>query len=127
MIILDTHIWRYYVDNDLRYRLRDEQLMAIFENVKQNNLGVSIISYWEIAKKVEKGALDLGKPLKDWLNEAVSYTGIKVIPLDFNIILDATSLPGKFHRDPMDQIIVATARVNSCKLVTNDRKIRDYI
>ena len=35
-------------------------------------------------------------------------------------------MPGEFHRDPADQIIVATARVYGCPLVTADGRILKY-
>lgn len=38
----------------------------------------------------------------------------------------STQLPGDFHRDPADQIIVATARLLGCPVVTADEKIRAY-
>jgi PIN domain nuclease of toxin-antitoxin system len=40
--------------------------------------------------------------------------------------LESSYLPGTFHRDPADQIIVATARVHNLILLTSDRKILDY-
>lgn len=41
------------------------------------------------------------------------------------IVMD-TQLPGDFHRDPADQIIVATARIHDCPLLTVDDKILNY-
>ena len=35
-------------------------------------------------------------------------------------------LPGEFHRDPADQLIVATARIHDCPLVTSDSRILNY-
>ena len=42
------------------------------------------------------------------------------------IVLGTRRLPGEFHRDPADQIIVATARVHGCSLVTSDNKLLAY-
>jgi PIN domain nuclease of toxin-antitoxin system len=43
------------------------------------------------------------------------------------IVLDtSTQLPGTFHRDPADQIIVATARYYDCPVLTADARILDY-
>jgi PIN domain nuclease of toxin-antitoxin system len=42
------------------------------------------------------------------------------------IAIESTQLPGEFHRDPADQIIVATARIYNCPLLTSDKKIIDY-
>jgi PIN domain nuclease of toxin-antitoxin system len=48
------------------------------------------------------------------------------LPLSPQVAVEATDLPGDFHRDPADQIIVATARVHDCPLMTLDKKILDY-
>lgn len=42
------------------------------------------------------------------------------------IAVEATCLPGSFHPDPADRIIVATARHWNCALVTQDQRIRSY-
>jgi PIN domain nuclease of toxin-antitoxin system len=45
---------------------------------------------------------------------------------DERVALESTKLPGGFHNDPADQIIVASARVHNLTLITADRKIIDY-
>ncbi|MEK7752075.1 MAG: PIN domain-containing protein, partial [Acidobacteriota bacterium] len=52
--------------------------------------------------------------------------GISVVPLTPDIAYDANHLPGAFHKDPADQIIVATARTHGLVLVTGDDKILQY-
>jgi PIN domain nuclease of toxin-antitoxin system len=58
--------------------------------------------------------------------QALNYPGVQIIELTPEIATESTRLPGEFHRDPADQIIVATARVMKCKLVTSDEKILNY-
>ena len=89
-------------------------------------IGVSVISCWEIAKLVEYGRLELPCPLEEWFEQALSYPGIHLLPLTPEIAIESTRLPGEFHRDPADQIIVATARVYNCPLVTSDERILNY-
>jgi len=89
-------------------------------------LGISSISCWEVAKLVEYGRLELPCPLEEWFEQALSYPGIQVLPLTPEIAIESTRLPGEFHRDPADQIIVATARVYDCPLVTSDERILAY-
>jgi len=43
-----------------------------------------------------------------------------------SIAVESTRLPQPFHKDPADQIIVATARVHNCALATADEKILKY-
>jgi PIN domain nuclease of toxin-antitoxin system len=40
--------------------------------------------------------------------------------------MDSVELPGTFHRDPADRLIVALARQLNAPLVTADRKILAY-
>jgi PIN domain nuclease of toxin-antitoxin system len=62
----------------------------------------------------------------DWLNQALAYPGVQLLELTLPIVIDSTQLPGTFHRDPADQIIVATARVHNMALLTVDTKIIGY-
>lgn len=42
------------------------------------------------------------------------------------IVVESIRLPATFHRDPADQLIVATARVYGVPVVTADEKILSY-
>jgi len=90
------------------------------------HIGVSAISCWEIAKLVERGRLKLPMPTDQWLHAALAYPGVKLLELSPDIAADACFLPGEFHSDPADQIIVATARNHGSELVTMDRRILSY-
>ncbi len=48
------------------------------------------------------------------------------IGVDLDIMEEAYSLPEQFHQDPADRIIVASARLHSFQIITDDRKILDY-
>jgi PIN domain nuclease of toxin-antitoxin system len=123
MIILDTHIWIWWVHG--ADELPESYRRAI-EHHESSGIGVSAISCWEIAKLVEKGRLRLPCPLDHWFALALNYPGIQLIPLSPEIAVESTQLPSPFHNDPADQIIVATARIYECALLTVDMKIRDY-
>jgi PIN domain nuclease of toxin-antitoxin system len=64
-------------------------------------------------------------PVQDWLNVAIAYPGIRLFDLTIPIIVESTQLAG-FHRDPGDQLIVATARICQIPLLTADMKILAY-
>ena len=42
------------------------------------------------------------------------------------IVVESAQLPQSFQRDPADQLLVATARVFDCPLMTEDSKIVSY-
>jgi PIN domain nuclease of toxin-antitoxin system len=123
MIVLDTHVWVWWVHGD--QDLTSTQMAAIAEH-EDDTIGISSISCWEIAKLVEYDRLALPCDLAEWFELALSYPGIQLLGLTPDIALESTRLPGAFHRDPADQIIVATARIYDCALVTSDSKILDY-
>jgi len=123
MIVLDTHAWILWVDGDERLTLAQRDAIAAEEG---SLIGVSAISCWEVAKLIELGRLALSCSLEEWLDQALSYPGVQLIALTPEIAIESTRLPGDFHRDPADQIIVATARVHGCSLVTSDEKILKY-
>ena len=123
MIVIDTHIWVWWVHGDAH--LSAQQTQWLRENEEQG-LGVSIISCWEVSKLVEYGRLTLPCPVAEWLDQALGYPGISLLELTPRIVVDSTQLPKGFHKDPADQIIVATARVLGCALLTADAKILNY-
>lgn len=122
MSVLDTHSWIWWVNDD--ERLTSGQRTALEEH-REIAIGVSAISCWEVAKRVEIGRLVLRDPVLEWLDQALAYPGCRLLQLTPPIVVESTQLPGKFHRDPADQIIVATARVHRCGVLTADRKILD--
>jgi PIN domain nuclease of toxin-antitoxin system len=122
MIILDTHIWIWWVDDSPR--LTDQQRSYIHQH-QPDGLGISLISCWEVAKAVESGRLALSLPVEDWLEFAIAYPGIQLLDLTIPIIVESTKLTG-FHRDPGDQLIVATSRILQFPLLTADGKILSY-
>jgi PIN domain nuclease of toxin-antitoxin system len=122
VIVLDTHIWIWWVDRNPRLTQRVEQLIRMHQ---ADGLGVSIFSCWEVAKLVEKNRLQLTCSVEDWLHLALSYPGIERLELTLPIVLQSTQLEG-FHNDPADQIIVATALIHDSPLLTVDQKILNY-
>ncbi|MCP9493691.1 MAG: type II toxin-antitoxin system VapC family toxin [Pyrinomonadaceae bacterium MAG19_C2-C3] len=124
MIVLDTHVWIWWIDN--HPKLTGDYKQIIEQQKQSGELGVSIYSCWEIAKAVENNRLQFDMAVEDWLEYASSYSGVQMLPLTMRIIVESTQLPGDFHKDPADQIIVATSRVYDCPLVTYDDKILKY-
>ena len=123
MIVLDTHIWIWWVHGDDKLSSAHKAYIQAHEAA---GLGISAISCWEVAKLVEYGRLNLPIPVRQWLDQALAYPGMRLLELTSGIAVESTQLPGTFHRDPADQIIVATARVYACPLVTIDGKILAY-
>ena len=122
--LLDTHAWLWWVSED--GRLSRPARSAIAKSQHQEDVWVSLISIWELAKKIEKKQLSLDRPLTEWLDAATSLPGLHLAELTRPVLVESCQLPEPFPGDPADQIIVATARHEHAVLVTKDRKIRGY-
>ncbi len=118
MILLDTHVlvWIDQGSDKLGKNARYE----IEQAFKADRLGVSAISFWELAMLRIKDRIDL-PPLHRWRRELLEM-GLKETPIDGTIGIQATDL-SNFHADPADRIIVATAIGLQATLVTADRQI----
>lgn len=68
----------------------------------------------------------LNCPVLEWMKNALSHPKIQLLPLTPDIIVLSTQLPGNFHKDPADQLIVATAIKLEAPLLTKDTKIWSY-
>ena len=121
--LLDTHVWVWLVEASHAFPPPVERVLKDILNAP---LGISAITPWEVAKKASLGRLHLSMQTQEWILQATSNRGISVVPLTPDIAYDANHLPGAFHKDPADQIIVATARTHGLVLVTGDDKILQY-
>jgi PIN domain nuclease of toxin-antitoxin system len=122
MIVLDTHIWVWWVHGDTKLSQTAAMAIQVHESLV---IGISVMSCWEIAKLVEYKRLILPCEISEWFEQALSYPGIQLLNLTPKIAIASTQLAG-FHRDPTDQLIAATAKVYGCPLVTADAKILNY-
>jgi PIN domain nuclease of toxin-antitoxin system len=124
MILLDTHIWLWWLHEPAR--LSQTAIDCIESEELQNGLLISAISVWEIAVKSGTGKLPLPLPIDDWFTQAVMHPGTVIEPLNPLDAIASTQLPGEFHKDPADRILIAIARRYNISLVTCDEKILNY-
>jgi PIN domain nuclease of toxin-antitoxin system len=123
MIILDTHILVWWVQNDPQLTAYHRERI---EQERGNGLGVCTISLIEVARLATAGRIVLPIPIAQWLESALTKEGVTLMSITPAIAVEAQSLPGDFHKDPADRIIVATARLSHASIVTVDRKILNY-
>jgi PIN domain nuclease of toxin-antitoxin system len=124
MILLDTHTWLWWLHTPEQLSEHTRALLTTGEN--QDALMVSSISVWEIAVKHHIGKLPLPLDLNEWFALARTRPGITIEPLDPLDAIASTQLPGDFHKDPADRIIVSIARRRDIELITCDQKILNY-
>ena len=121
MIMLDTHAWIWWASESPRI-----PKSALDEIEKSDVLGVSIISCWEVAMLVAKQRIGFKMDVQDWIDQALERPKVLLVQLDPQIVVLSTHLPGEFHGDPADRLIVATCLKFAFPLVTKDRGITDW-
>ena len=124
MIVLDTHALIWMVSDDAQ--LGKVARTKIEETARTDRLAVSAITPWEIAMLVAKGRLQLGQDVQLWIGSSLALPGIYLAPIEPEIAVASVQLPGIFHADPADRIIVATARHHKAQLLTADSSIHSY-
>ena len=78
MILLDTHIWVWWVSRPDRLQPRHRELLELGAD---RVFGVSIISCWEVAKLVEYGRLKLDRAVGLWIEGALAEPGVSLLHL----------------------------------------------
>lgn len=124
MIVLDTHALVWWVTGDAE--LSANARAAIKKELNGGEIIVSSISAWEIAMLVAREKLVLTVDVDAWLAAVAEIEVVRFVPVNNEIAVKSVSLPGEFHKDPADRMIVATARVLAVPLVTKDEKMRAY-
>jgi PIN domain nuclease of toxin-antitoxin system len=124
VIVLDTHALVWWVSEDKR--LSPSARAAITQSKSAGDVLVSAFSFWEISLLVTLGRLAVAPDLTSWLWRVYRIVGLRIVPVDHEIAVQSVLLPGEFHKDPADRLIVATAMRFSVPVVSADHKIRSY-
>ena len=103
-----------------------EAEVDISEAAFDGRLHVSPMSAWEIGVAVAKNRLKLPLPPLEFFDRFLRRLDARLSIVSPEILISSSSLPGEFHKDPMDRILIASARVLDMVLVTRDEPILDY-
>lgn len=122
ILLLDTHVlvWAESLDQ----RLGPETRALLLDSA--NTLLVSPITTLELSRLIALSRLNLKKTLHDWLALARQHLGFEDARFTHRTAIASYELPGDFHKDPADRMLVATARELDCLLVTADDLILGY-
>ena len=110
MLNLDTHILVALLDGSLT-----ESERALVAN---DELAISDIVLWELAKLIQVGRLSLDLDSREFARCLRSF---RVLPISLEIARMSTELD--FSSDPADEIIAATSVIERIPLLTRDSKI----
>jgi PIN domain nuclease of toxin-antitoxin system len=121
-VLLDTHVWIWTQEQPERLGPRTKRLLIGAEHEN----AVCPISTLEISRLVAAAEIRLSMPLAEWVVESMADLAAQTVSMSHEVAMEAYALPGAFHRDPADRILVAAARRNGLTLVTADDRILSY-
>jgi PIN domain nuclease of toxin-antitoxin system len=120
LIVLDTHAFIWLVADPERLTFPAREALAA-----DPKLAISTASVQEIAYLATRGRLSLDRPVADWIAAALGVHEIRALATTVAVALRAGSLdPERFHGDPVDRLIYATAVENDAQLVTADERLQ---
>lgn len=121
-LLLDTHYWIWWLTAKSPLKLAERNVLDA--TAEAGGVYLAAISLWEAQLLHSKQRLRLPLPFSDWLTRATESRVLTVLPLDRDVVIAVDALPSRFHGDPADRLIVATARTHGIPLATRDRAIR---
>jgi len=120
--LLDTHVWVWTQEQPERLGPRTKRLLVGGEHENW----VCPISTLEISRLVAIGDIRLSIPLAEWIVQSMADLSAQTVSVSHEVAMEAYALPGTFHRDPADRLLVAATRRNGLTLVTADERILAY-
>ncbi len=122
MVLLDTHVWVWSVEGDAR-RLGPKTRRLLARAESQGAIRVSPVTLFEITALHTHGRLQLTRTPQQWIRESLSGYGVYLAEFGADAAIDAGGIPKTALADPIDRLLVATARELDAPLVTADRQI----
>ena len=120
--LLDTHVWLWSHEAHEKFGRKAQAILTSSEDERL----VSAISTFEIARLIGKRRLILQQSFASWSAQSLHDLVATTIDVTHEIAWEAYSLPGSFHKDPADRLLIATARLHDLTLLTADDSILSY-
>lgn len=120
--LLDTHVWMWMAE-------LPEKLGTACRGILEepgHEVMVSSFSTLEIGQLMTVGRITVKGMLDAWVRRSLAELKLGSLDVTHDIAALAYALPGEFHKDPADRILVATAIRHGLTLVTADERILAY-
>jgi PIN domain nuclease of toxin-antitoxin system len=125
-ILLDTHVWLWLAEGSDRLLDTPGYEAIIRARDAGGGIFISIISVWEVGMLAAKGRILARQDYRKWIERGLAESFVRLQPMTPGIAIESSHLPGDFHADPADRILVATARELDIPLITADANILAY-
>lgn len=125
MLLLDTHAWVWTVQGDVR-RVGRQARQLLARAASAEAIRISPATLFEVAALHTAGRLRLALPLERWISDSLHVPGVRIAELSPIVAIDAGMIPRAALSDPLDRLLVATARQLGATFLTADAKVLDY-
>ncbi len=125
-LFLDTHVWLWLAFGTTE-KIKPSTRRGLEKASAEEPRLISISSVWEVVPLEAKQCLSLAMTVEVWVERALDRPDIRLIGFkNLRTVIDSCHLPGNFHSDPPNGLLVATADSENGVLVAHDTKILDY-
>lgn len=120
-ILLDTHIFLWFISGDIQLS------MGVRDAIRDpdNEAYLSSVSIWEAIVKYQLGKLPLPELPEIYLPKQRDLHQIASLALDESSVIQLAKLP-PLHRDPFDRMLICQALRNGLTIATVDAAVRAY-
>ena len=125
-MLLDTHTWLWHAAGDAK-RIGLRARREIDRATDRGALVVSVVSVLEVTALAATGRVRLALPAETWIRQSIDAGRIRVAEVTLAIALEAGSIPKAALPDPMDRLLVATARAWDIRIATRDAAMLEYV
>jgi PIN domain nuclease of toxin-antitoxin system len=125
VVLLDTHVWLWSVEGDTRrVGRRTRRLLSRAES--QDAIRISPATMLELTALHTLGRVRLARPPEQWIRDSLEAARVHIAELAPAIAIDAGHIPRTSLADPIDRLLVATARRLEATFLTSDERILQY-
>jgi len=121
-LLLDTHVWFWALESPEQL---GRKCRAALES-RNNDLAVATISTVEFGQLQTAKRVVFKGTLESWVRRGTESLGLRMLDLSNPVAVLAYALPGTFHKDPADRVLVATAIHHGFTFITADERILAY-
>ena len=125
MLLLDTHVLVWSLEGDTR-RIGRRTRAMLARAEAEDAVRVSPLTLFEISALHTLGRIRLTQGLDEWLREVLDSGRLRIAELTPAAAIGAGMITRIALPDPLDRLLVATARALGATFLTCDERILQY-
>lgn len=125
LLLLDTHVLVWTLEGEKR-RIGRRTRTLLTRAEARHAVRVSPVSLFELTALHTLGRLRLTHPVEEWLDTALADGRVRIAELTREMAIEAGAIPREALSDPLDRLLVSTARRLNATFVTSDRTILQH-